>query len=257
MVTAVSCAQVPKFTVIIGGSYGAGNYGMCGRAFNPRFLWMWPNARICVMGPEQAASVLATVKRDALEKIGQVVDVPRRRRRSRQPVRDKLTAEAHPYFASARAVGRRRDRSRRHAPRARACDLRVAQRAGRAHEVRRVPDVDRRFAHDLRDTRAHAAARPGRRASSREEVEPHGDAWEEAGVTPRAVLRKMGALGMLGPDGGTERMAAPAPMRSPTSCSPRRCRSRRSAASSSRCWCTRTWPRRTSRMLARADSRRG
>ncbi|MCU0939967.1 MAG: methylcrotonoyl-CoA carboxylase, partial [Burkholderiaceae bacterium] len=67
MVTAVSCAQVPKLTVIIGGSFGAGNYGMCGRAFSPRFLWMWPNARISVMGGEQAASVLATVKRDGIE----------------------------------------------------------------------------------------------------------------------------------------------------------------------------------------------
>ena len=70
MVMAVSCAQVPKFTVIIGGSYGAGNYGMCGRAFNPRFLWMWPNARISVMGGEQAATVLATVRRDAIEAKG-------------------------------------------------------------------------------------------------------------------------------------------------------------------------------------------
>jgi 3-methylcrotonyl-CoA carboxylase beta subunit len=70
MVTAVSCAQVPKFTVIIGGSFGAGNYGMCGRAFNPRLLWMWPNARISVMGGEQAASVLATVKRDGIEAKG-------------------------------------------------------------------------------------------------------------------------------------------------------------------------------------------
>jgi 3-methylcrotonyl-CoA carboxylase beta subunit len=70
MVTAVSCAAVPKFTVIIGGSYGAGNYGMCGRAFNPRFLWMWPNARISVMGGEQAATVLATIRRDALEAKG-------------------------------------------------------------------------------------------------------------------------------------------------------------------------------------------
>ena len=70
MVTAVSCAQVPKFTVIIGGSYGAGNYGMCGRAFNPRFLWMWPNARISVMGGEQAATVLATVRRDGIEAKG-------------------------------------------------------------------------------------------------------------------------------------------------------------------------------------------
>ncbi|MEO8387463.1 carboxyl transferase domain-containing protein, partial [Polaromonas sp.] len=70
MVTAVATAQVPKFTVIIGGSYGAGNYGMCGRAYSPRFLWMWPNARICVMGGEQAAGVLATVKRDAIEAKG-------------------------------------------------------------------------------------------------------------------------------------------------------------------------------------------
>jgi 3-methylcrotonyl-CoA carboxylase beta subunit len=67
MVTAVATAKVPKFTVIIGGSFGAGNYGMCGRAFSPRFLWMWPNARISVMGGEQAASVLATVKRDGIE----------------------------------------------------------------------------------------------------------------------------------------------------------------------------------------------
>ena len=67
MVTAVATAAVPKFTVIIGGSFGAGNYGMCGRAYGPRFLWMWPNARISVMGGEQAASVLATVRRDARE----------------------------------------------------------------------------------------------------------------------------------------------------------------------------------------------
>ena len=70
MVTAVACARVPKFTVIVGGSYGAGNYGMCGRAFSPRFLWMWPNARISVMGGEQAAGVLAQIKRDTLEKSG-------------------------------------------------------------------------------------------------------------------------------------------------------------------------------------------
>src|SRR5262249_33892004 len=70
MVTAVSCAKVPKFTMIIGGSYGAGNYGMCGRAFGPRFLWMWPNARISVMGGEQAATVLATIRRDAIEAKG-------------------------------------------------------------------------------------------------------------------------------------------------------------------------------------------
>src|SRR5690625_6006419 len=71
MVTAVATAAVPKFTVIIGGSFGAGNYGMCGRAYGPRFLWMWPNARISVMGGEQAASVLATVRRDNLEARGE------------------------------------------------------------------------------------------------------------------------------------------------------------------------------------------
>ena len=82
MVTAVSCAQVPKFTVIIGGSFGAGNYGMCGRAFGPRFLWMWPNARISVMGGEQAASVLATVRRDNIEAKGGALERRARRRRS-------------------------------------------------------------------------------------------------------------------------------------------------------------------------------
>jgi 3-methylcrotonyl-CoA carboxylase beta subunit len=101
MVTAVSCARVPKFTVIIGGSYGAGNYGMCGRAFNPRFLWMWPNARICVMGPEQASSVLATVKREQIEKAGRTWTA-QEEEDFKAPVRDKLAAEAHPYFASAR-----------------------------------------------------------------------------------------------------------------------------------------------------------
>ncbi len=101
MVTAVSCAQVPKFTVIIGGSYGAGNYGMCGRAFNPRFLWMWPNARICVMGPEQAASVLATVKRDQIENAGQQWTAEQEEA-FKSPVRDKLSSESHPYYASAR-----------------------------------------------------------------------------------------------------------------------------------------------------------
>jgi 3-methylcrotonyl-CoA carboxylase beta subunit len=101
MVTAVSCAQVPKFTVIIGGSYGAGNYGMCGRAFNPRFLWMWPNARICVMGPEQASSVLATVKREQIEKAGKTW-TSAEEEAFKAPVRDKLASESHPYFASAR-----------------------------------------------------------------------------------------------------------------------------------------------------------
>ena len=101
MVTAVSCAQVPKFTVIIGGSFGAGNYGMCGRAFDPRFVWMWPNARISVMGGEQAASVLATVKRDGIEAKGgqwtasEEADF-------KAPIRDQYEAQGHPYYATAR-----------------------------------------------------------------------------------------------------------------------------------------------------------
>ena len=101
MVTAVSCAQVPKFTVIIGGSYGAGNYGMCGRAYDPRFLWMWPNARISVMGGEQAATVLATVRRDAIEaKGGQWSAADEEAFRA--PIRAQYEREGHPYFASAR-----------------------------------------------------------------------------------------------------------------------------------------------------------
>ena len=101
MVTAVSCANVPKFTVIVGGSYGAGNYGMCGRAFNPRFLWMWPNARICVMGPEQAASVLATIRRDAIEGKGGTWSAADEEE-FKAPIRDKLLGESNPYYASAR-----------------------------------------------------------------------------------------------------------------------------------------------------------
>ncbi len=101
MVTAVSCAQVPKFTVIIGGSYGAGNYGMCGRAFNPRFLWMWPNARISVMGGEQAATVLATVRRDNIEAKGGTWTAEDEEA-FKAPIRAQYEHEGHPYFASAR-----------------------------------------------------------------------------------------------------------------------------------------------------------
>ncbi len=101
MVTAVSTANVPKFTVIIGGSFGAGNYGMCGRAFDPRFLWMWPNARISVMGGEQAASVLATVRRDGIEAKGGHWSAEEEAA-FKQPVRDQFEQQAHPYYASAR-----------------------------------------------------------------------------------------------------------------------------------------------------------
>ena len=101
MVTAVSTVNVPKFTVIIGGSFGAGNYGMCGRAYSPRFLWMWPNARISVMGGEQAASVLATVKRDGIEAKGSAWSAEEEAA-FKQPILDQFEHQAHPYYASAR-----------------------------------------------------------------------------------------------------------------------------------------------------------
>jgi 3-methylcrotonyl-CoA carboxylase beta subunit len=101
MVTAVATAAVPKFTIIIGGSFGAGNYGMCGRAFNPRFLWMWPNARISVMGGEQAASVLATVKRDGIEGKGGAWSMEEEDA-FKAPIRRQYEDQGHPYFATAR-----------------------------------------------------------------------------------------------------------------------------------------------------------
>jgi len=101
MVTAVATAAVPKFTVIIGGSFGAGNYGMCGRAFGPRFLWMWPNARISVMGGEQAASVLAQVRRDNIEARGGTWPA-NEEEALKAPIRAQYETQGHPYYASAR-----------------------------------------------------------------------------------------------------------------------------------------------------------
>ncbi|CAN5160758.1 biotin-dependent carboxyl transferase [soil metagenome] len=101
LVTAVACAQVPKITVIIGGSFGAGNYGMCGRAFSPRFLFTWPNSRISVMGGEQAASVLATVRRENLEGDGKSWS-PAEEEDFKRPIRDKYEEEGNPYYATAR-----------------------------------------------------------------------------------------------------------------------------------------------------------
>ncbi len=101
MVTAVATAAVPKFTIIIGGSFGAGNYGMCGRAFGPRFLWMWPNARISVMGGEQAASVLATVRRDGIELKGGQWSAAEEEA-FKAPIRQQYEVQGHPYFATAR-----------------------------------------------------------------------------------------------------------------------------------------------------------
>lgn len=98
LVHAVSCAQVPKLTVLIGGSFGAGNYGMCGRAFNPRFMWSWPNSRISVMGGEQAASVLAQVKKDAMKTAWDTKE----EEAFKKPIREQYETQGHPYYASAR-----------------------------------------------------------------------------------------------------------------------------------------------------------
>jgi len=101
LVTAVACARVPKFTVVIGGSFGAGNYGMCGRAYSPRWLWMWPNARISVMGGEQAAGVLASVRREGIEAKGGRWS-EEEETRFKTPIREQFERQGHPYYASAR-----------------------------------------------------------------------------------------------------------------------------------------------------------
>jgi 3-methylcrotonyl-CoA carboxylase beta subunit len=101
-VTAVSTVKVPKFTVMIGGSFGAGNYGMCGRAFSPRYLFMWPNSRISVMGGEQAANVLATVKQDGLQAAKKPLMTEKELAAFKQPILDKYEKEGSPYYASAR-----------------------------------------------------------------------------------------------------------------------------------------------------------
>ncbi len=101
LVMAVSCADVPKFTIIIGGSYGAGNYGMCGRAYDPTMMWMWPNARISVMGGLQAANVLTQVKREVKKRHNQ--QWPEQEEQSyKQTIVDRYNNEGHPYYASAR-----------------------------------------------------------------------------------------------------------------------------------------------------------
>lgn len=101
LVTAVACAQVPKFTVIIGGSYGAGNYAMCGRAYAPRFLWMWPNARIAVMGGEQAANVLAQVTREKKERLGKPWSTEEEEK-LKAPILEQYAKQSHAYYSSAR-----------------------------------------------------------------------------------------------------------------------------------------------------------
>ncbi|MGD3920381.1 carboxyl transferase domain-containing protein, partial [Xanthomonas citri pv. citri] len=96
MVTAVASTRVPKFTVVVGGSFGAGNYSMCGRAYSPRFLFIWPNARISVMGGPQAASVLSTVKKDQLAARGEQMD-PQEQERFEAPIREQFESQGNPY----------------------------------------------------------------------------------------------------------------------------------------------------------------
>ena len=131
---------MPKFTVVIGGSFGAGNYGMCGRAYDPRLLWMWPNARISVMGGEQAAGVLTTVKRDQLARDGKTLSAEDEAA-IREPILAKYEHEGSPYYSTARlwddgildpADTRQRSASALSA---------AVQRADRADPIRRVPDV--------------------------------------------------------------------------------------------------------------------
>ncbi|HYA65662.1 MAG TPA: carboxyl transferase domain-containing protein, partial [Burkholderiaceae bacterium] len=101
MVTAVATAQVPKITVLIGGSFGAGNYGMCGRAFSPRFLWTWPNSRISVMGGEQAAGVLAAVRREGIEARGRSMSA-QEEEAFKAPIREQYEQQGNPYYGTAR-----------------------------------------------------------------------------------------------------------------------------------------------------------
>ena len=140
MVHAVANCGVPRFTIVIGGSFGAGNYGMCGRAYDPRFLWMWPNARISVMGGEQAAGVLTTVKRDQLAREGRELSAEEERA-IRDPILEKYETEGLALLLDGAAVGRRHPRSGGDAAGAGARAVRRVQRADRAGEVRGVPDV--------------------------------------------------------------------------------------------------------------------
>ncbi len=140
MVTAVACARVPKFTVIVGGSFGAGNYGMCGRAYAPRFLWTWPNSRISVMGGEQAANVLATVRRDAIEAKGGAWSADEEA--SFKTPDPRAVRDAGQSVLRHRAtVGRRRHRSRRHAPLPGAGPGAESQDADSRDTLRRLSDV--------------------------------------------------------------------------------------------------------------------
>ncbi len=203
MVHAVANSVVPKFTVIIGGSFGAGNYGMCGRAYEPRFLWMWPNARISVMGGEQAAGVLTTVKRDQLAREGKTLDA-RGEQAIRKPILEKYEHEGIALLLDRAALGRRHPRPAD--TRASALGARpvrgIAERADRAslpQGVRRLPDVGITCSHRYLNTRGRARRRgvasdaqpPEVRNAFNEEVIAELTAWacSRAAEASRARLR--------------------------------------------------------------------
>ena len=140
MVTAVACARVPKLTVVIGGSFGAGNYSMCGRAYSPRFLLTWPNARISVMGGEQAASVLAPVRRDGLEARGEEWSAEDEEA-FKAPIRDQYEEQGHPYYATARLWDDGVIDPARHPHRARPRPVGLRERPVGGGRLRRLPDV--------------------------------------------------------------------------------------------------------------------
>ena len=211
MVHAVANARVPKFTVVIGGSFGAGNYGMCGRAYDPRFLWMWPNARISVMGGEQAAGVLATVKRDQLARDGRDALAPTTKRRSAIRSSRSTSTRARPTTRP-RACGTTASsiRRRRATALALASSAAVQRARSRRPEVRRVPDVDAmRF-----------DARPDRRPL----VDRRGPAWRA--TLNRPDVRNAFNEGVIAAlTAWATRRAPPTPARRASSCSPARVRS--------------------------------
>ena len=135
MINAVSNSTVPMFTVMIGSSYGAGNYGMCGRAYDPRFLFTWPNHRIAVMGPEQLAGVMSIVRRGAAERAGQPYD-EEEDQAVRQMVEQQIEQESNAFYATAPRLGRRRHRPARHAHRARHRAQRGVQQRGPRQRTR-------------------------------------------------------------------------------------------------------------------------
>ena len=140
MVMAVACAEVPKITVLIGGSFGAGNYGMCGRAYSPDFLWMWPNARISVMGGEQAAGVLATVRREGMERKGMDWSAEDEAE-FKKPIVDSYEYQGPPLLRQRPPVGRRRDRPGPDPGSGRPQPVRHPQPPGQANTLRRVSHV--------------------------------------------------------------------------------------------------------------------